>query len=156
MSIPHDYERLSKECGYIPSHTDILGEVFAEFQFEMDGVYMSAQEVFSNAGFMPVFMFLAADRMKQLGLGKVEINHQDDDVSIAGFSAELEKGTPVNKSALFLLTMQSIAKEILGAEPAPDPIRLDALYSWVFSPDGPPPRLRDGGIPEPTSKEEVF
>lgn len=156
MSIPNDDEKLAKDCGYIPSHTEILGEVFAEFQFEMDGVYMSAQDVFSNSGFMPVFMFLAADRMKQLGLGDVAINYHDDDVAIVGFSAEVEAGTPVNKSTLFLLTMQSIAKEILGAEPAPEPINLDALYSWLFSPDGPPPRLRDGGMPEPTSKEEVI
>lgn len=135
------FERVAKNCRYVPSQTDILAEIFSEYRFVMGGAHMSAHEVFSDIGMLPVFAFLTQDRMSQIGLGDVQIEHKENDASAVGFTAVLEKSTPPAQSMLFLLTLCLIAKEIFGSEPAPEPINLDPLYDWTFNPDGPPPRL---------------
>lgn len=135
------FERIAKECRYIPTPSEILAEIFSEYQFVMGGAPMTAQEVFNDVGLLPVFAFLAQDRMSQLELGDLKIEHHEDDISVVGFTAKIEESTPIAQSTLWLLTVNSIAKEVFGSEPSPEPINLDPFYDWIFNPDGEPPKL---------------
>lgn len=149
------FEDLARKCQYIPDVAQILSEIFKEQQFILDGAYMTASEVFDDHGFLPVFAFLAADRIKQLRGEKFDIAHEDSDESIVGFKAGLSKDSPASEKTMFLLIAQSIAKEIFGDTPSSQPIELDTFYQWVFAPEGPPPKLGERVVGDDVADHEV-
>lgn len=122
--------RIEDMCRFKPTITEVLAEIFAQYEFSFGNSKMLSQEVFATDSFLPVISHLACLRISDIFNIPFAIETVESESAIMG----VEINPDIHSSSsviLYLLQLIEVSKSIFGV--VPTPIDLDDLYQWSMN-----------------------
>lgn len=133
-------EYVANRCHYKATDSQILAEIFMRYDFYLENLPMTPEEVFSNRGFLPFFSHYAGHRLSGMFGVQVEIGTVQADGTIFGVESFARPATS-SDALVYMLQMISVVHEVIGF--LPSRIDLDGLFEFAHSGN----TLREDGIP---------
>jgi len=114
-------------CRFSPTVTEIMSEIFCQYEFVLGNEIMTTYEVFMNNSFLPVLSHLACVQVHSIFGLPMLVEQTENDDAIMGVEVN-PVFSSLSSMLLYLVHVMRVSHDIFGTTPGK--IVLDPLYEW--------------------------
>jgi hypothetical protein len=114
-------------CRFSPTTTEIMSEIFSQYEFVLGNEIMTPYEVFMNNSFLPVLSHIACMQVHSVFGLPMLVEQTENDDAIMGVEVN-SAFSSLSSMLLYLVHVMRVSYDIFGTTPGR--IILDPLYEW--------------------------